>query len=101
MDRQLRMFDTDGEKWEMIQFRVDPELKNDIQVWCKQQRLPLSVLLRMMISKVLDNRRTYPGYQTEPTEEIKSACEDVLELLPIIMHQRKIYGRNGDNGKKT
>ena len=103
MDRQLRLFDTDGEKWEMIQFRVDPDLKEDIQIWCKQQRLPLSVLLRMLIVKIIDNRRTYPGYQTEPVEEIKSACEDVLDLLPTILKHRKVYGRNNGgngNGKK-
>ena len=102
MDKRFRLFDTDGEKWEMIQFRVDPDLKEDFQIWCKQQRIPLSVIMRMLMVKILDNRRTYPGYQTESTEELKAACEDVLELLPMIMKQRKIYGRNnGGNGESN
>lgn len=92
MDKQYRLFEDDT-KWDVIQFRVDPEMKTDIHIWCKQHQIPVSVFLRMVCGKVLSNRRSFPSCEKEATNEIRASVEDTVDVLPTINKQRKINSR--------
>ena len=94
MERQYSFNESD-DKWDTVQFRIDPGLKKDMQIWCKTQSIPFSVLLRLICKRILSNRQTFPGYQKEPTTEITAAVGDVQIMLPVVVKQRgydqKIY----------
>jgi hypothetical protein len=73
-----------------IQINVNPEDKRKIQIWCKEHDLSVSVYLRMVIKKTLENYRSIPGWTKEPTRQINVAVGDIQVLLPAIIKQREI-----------
>ncbi len=89
MSRQYRLFDDDS-KDAIMQFKCDPIMKRDFILWCAEKRIPYAVIFRVFVEKVLDNRRTYPGYQTNTTKELQAACTDVIEFVPILVKQHRV-----------
>lgn len=92
MEKQYEIF-ADDAKWEFIQFRANPTLKRDMHIYAKQADMSLSVILRMVCSRLLNNKRTFPGYQGDPSEEIRSAVDDIKEMSPVISRQLRINPR--------
>ena len=82
-------------KWELIQFRITAESKRDIQLWCNDHQIPLSVLLRLVINKMINNCRELPGVvnKAEPTDQVNIATNEVIGYLPVIKKQREINRR--------
>jgi len=71
----------DDVKWEIIQFRTTPELKRDFNVWIKKHGLTISVYLRMVMMKTLENDLVVKDMRT--IRPIENAVEEVQEMLPV------------------
>lgn len=79
----------DEAKWEVIQFRIDPIMKQRIHLWCRSNRIPLSVLLRIVCAKILNIRENSFGRPTEATQEVDLAVTQVDDFVPTIVKQRE------------
>jgi antitoxin component of RelBE/YafQ-DinJ toxin-antitoxin module len=83
------------EKTVLIQFKVRPELREDVTGLCKKFQMPRSVLLRMLMEQVVTNLRQMPdivGVQT-PAQQINLAANDISGNFDLIRRQLRINPR--------
>lgn len=93
MDRQFEFLQDSSikdTKFCIIQARVSADLKDGIVAWCKANEIPVSVAIRMIIAKIISDRRTYPGLRRDPAGEIETSVDGVIGYLPVIQKQIKI-----------
>jgi antitoxin component of RelBE/YafQ-DinJ toxin-antitoxin module len=78
--REARQMFEDVSKWELIQLRITPDLKDDIQAWCRYKGLTLSSYLRLVCAKTVEDARMMNDpRQLQP---IENAVKGVGEFLP-------------------
>ena len=82
-----------GQLWELVTFRCDPDTKEALQHWCVSRHLPLSVLLRLFVQRLIVNDSTLPSAPKDPVKEIGSAVTEVDSFVPQIVKQRQVNPR--------
>lgn len=81
----------DETKWDLLQVRISPDQKQDIKKWCLEHGLTLSVYLRMVIAKTLNDDKTMKD--SRQIEPVINAVQEVYDVLPMILRQRNFQHR--------
>lgn len=76
------LFESDS-KYELLQVRCTVDLKEDIVRWCRERGLTLSVFIRMVCAKVINDSRGSGDMRT--LQPIDTAVQQVLMYLPTIL----------------
>ena len=82
-------------KWEHIQVRVTPELKEKIKKYCTGDRPDMSTITRLFWIKLLVNAQEMPEVMKDAgvTKEIDIATNEIVGYLPIVAKQKQ-FNRN-------
>ena len=69
-------------KWELIQLRLTPELKEGIHSWCRRRGLNVSCYTRMVYARTLENDHAISDPRM--IQPIANAVRDVQDYLPVM-----------------